>query len=314
MITSKVGRLLPRTEVLFVLLAGFWGASFVSIEVGLHHFPPILFAALRYDVAGLAILGYAIASTDRWKPRSRADILSILAIGVFIIAGHHGFLYLGQQHVPGALASVIISLTPVLTAVFASAMLADEHITPLGILGFAFGVAGVAIVADPNPENFLSVGVVGIALVFLGGVSFALGSVLTQPLETELSLPALQGWAMIVGSGLLHVLSNARGESHTAIDWSFPAIASLVYLTIISGVVAFLLYFHLLDEIGPTELNLVAYLEPVVATVLTWALFGQLVATTTLVGFGAIFAGFALLKRDTLFAVVRSLSPTARQA
>ncbi|WP_456071281.1 DMT family transporter [Haladaptatus caseinilyticus] len=312
--STKVGRLLPRTEVLFVLLAGFWGASFVGIDVGLHHFPPILFAALRYDMAGLAILGYAIVTTDRWKPKSRADVLAILAIGVFIIAGHHGFLYLGQQHVPGALAAVIISLSPVLTAVFASAMFADEHITPLGILGFAFGVAGVAIVADPNPENLLSVGVVGISLVFLGGVSFALGSVLTQPLDSELSLPALQGWAMIVGSALLHALSTARGESHTTINWSIPAVVSLLYLVLISGVVAFLLYFHLLDEIGPTELNLVAYLEPVVATLLSWALLGELVATTTLVGFGAIFAGFALLKRDALFAVVRSLSPTARRA
>ncbi|WP_435153034.1 DMT family transporter [Haladaptatus sp. DFWS20] len=299
---------------MFVLLAGFWGASFLSIDVGLHHFPPILFAALRYDVAGLAILGYAMFTTDSWKPESRADVLAILAIGVFIIAGHHGFLYLGQQYVRGALAAVIISLSPVLTAVFASAMLADEHITALGVLGFAFGVAGVAIVADPNPENFLSVGVVGIALVFLGAVCFALGSVLTQPLKTEISLPALQGWAMILGSGLLHLLSSARGESPAAINWSLPAIASLVYLTLISGVVAFLLYFHLLDEIGPTELNLVGYLEPVVATLLSWALLGELVATTTVVGFGAIFAGFALLKRNTLFAVVRSLSPTVRRA
>ncbi len=299
---------------MFVLLASFWGASFVSIDVGLHHFPPILFAALRYDVAGVIILGYAVATTDRWKPRSRADVLAIVTIGVFIIAGHHGFLYLGQQHVSGALAAVIISLSPVLTAVFASAMLADEQLTPFGILGLVFGVAGVAIVADPNPATLLSVGVVGIGLVFLGGACFALGSVLTRPLNTGISLPALQGWAMILGSGLLHVLSTARGESASAINWSFPAIASLAYLTLVSGAIAFLLYFHLLDEIGPTELNLVGYLEPVVATLLSWALFGELVAATTVVGFCAIFAGFALLKRNALFAVARSLSPTARRA
>ncbi|WP_458190284.1 DMT family transporter [Haladaptatus sp. NG-WS-4] len=314
MLLSKSSRLLPNDGVLFVLLASFWGASFVSIDVGLHHFPPLLFAAIRYDVAGLVILGYAVVTTDRWRPQRRADVLAIVTVGAFIIAGHHSLLYLGQEHVPGALAAVVVSLSPVLTAVFASVFLADEHVTSLGVVGFVFGVAGVAIVANPTPSNVLSVDALGIGLVFLGAASFALGSVLTRPLETEISIPALQGWAMVFGSGLLHVVSVFRGESPTAIDWSMPAIASLAYLTLVSGVVAFLLYFQLLDRIGPTELNLVGYLEPVVATVLSWLLLGELVAETTVVGFATIFVGFALLKRDALFAFARSARLRARRA
>ncbi|WP_255679347.1 DMT family transporter [Haladaptatus salinisoli] len=298
---------------MFVLLASFWGASFVSIDVGLRYFPPLLFAAIRYDVAGLVILGYAAAATDRWRPRSRADALAVATVGAFVIAGHHSLLYLGQQHVPGALAAVVVSLSPVLTAVFASGLLADEHVTPLGVVGLACGVVGVAIVADPNPADVLSADVLGIGLVFLGAASFALGSVLARPLRTDLSVPGLQGWAMVFGSGLLHVASVARGESVAAIRWSLPAVASLTYLALVSGVVAFLLYFHLLDRIGPTELNLVGYLEPVVATLLSWLLLDELVAETTVLGFAAIFVGFALLKRDALFAFARSVSPTARR-
>ncbi|XRG92951.1 EamA family transporter (plasmid) [Haladaptatus sp. SPP-AMP-3] len=299
--------------VMFALLALFWGGSFVSIDVGLHHFPPLLFAAVRYDVAGLLILGYAAVTTDRWKPQTRGDVLGIVTIGAFIIAGHHSLLYLGQEHVPGALAAVIVSLSPVLTAVFASTLFADEHVTPLGAVGLLCGVVGVAIVANPTPANLLSTDAVGIGLVFLAAASFALGSVLTRPFETGVSVPALQGWSMLFGSVLIHAVSLGTGESPAAIDWSMSAVASLTYLVLISGVVAFLIYFHLLDTIGATELNLVGYLEPVVATLLSWLVLGELVASTTVIGFAAIFTGFALLKRDVLFDFWRAASPSVRR-
>ncbi|WP_327052481.1 DMT family transporter [Halomicrococcus gelatinilyticus] len=293
---------------MFVLVATFWGTSFVSIAEGLHYFPPILFAAIRYDVAGLLVLGYAIIRTDRWRPTDRQDWLAVGIVGAFVIFGHHAFLYLGEQHVPGALAAVIVSLAPVLTAMFASTLFTDQQVTPVGALGFVFGFVGVGVVANPDPANLVSTNGIAMGLVFLSTVSFALGSVLTQPIQSELPAPTLQGWAMVFGAGLLHVVSAMRGESAAAIDWTPTAITSLVYLVVFSGAIAFLLYFQLLDRLGPTELNLVGYLEPVVATLVSWMLLGELVDGTTVAGFAAIFVGFALLKRRALEDVVRSVS------
>ncbi|WP_332898011.1 DMT family transporter [Haladaptatus sp. CMSO5] len=302
-----------RILAMFALLATFWGTSFVAIEVGLHAFPPLLFAALRYDVAGLIILGYALWTTDRWLPRAKTEWLLVVITGAFIIAAYHGLLYLGEQHVPGAIAAAIISLSPILTAVFASALLPNERLRPLGVAGLLAGLVGVVIIANPNPNNLLSSSMLGIVLIFLGGASFALGSVLTRPFKTSLPLATLEGWAMLVGSGILHVVSFARGESFAAIEWTLPAVTSLAYLTLISGVVAFLLYFELLDILGPIEINLIGYAEPVVATVMSFVLLGHVIGTTTLTGFVAIFIGFALIKRDALHAVLTVASTRARQ-
>jgi drug/metabolite transporter (DMT)-like permease len=65
-------------------------------------------------------------------------------------------------------------------------------------------------------------------------------------------------------------------------------------------VVAFGVYFALLDRVGPTQLNLVGYLEPVAAALFGWLLLGDLVDAPTVAGFAAIFAGFALVKRRAL--------------
>lgn len=306
MISDNIQNKISLPALLFVILATFWGGSFVAIEIGLHYFPPLVFAGGRYAVAGVVILGYAVVTADRWRPRAPEEYLSVAVVGAFIIAGYHGLLYLGEQHVSGAIAAVVVSLSPVLTAGFAAVIL-DERLTASKGLGFALGIAGVAVVAGLNPTSALSASVLGIGLVLLGGACFALGAVLTRPLRTDLPVAALEGWAMVGGSALLFAGGAIRGESIAAIRLTPTALASFAYLTLVSGVVAFLLYFYLLDEIGPTRLNLVGYLEPVVATLVSWAVLGELVSSSTLVGFAAIFAGFVVLNWHAVRGFMRSV-------
>ncbi|MFC6825331.1 DMT family transporter [Halopelagius fulvigenes] len=299
-----------RDAALFLTLACFWGTSFVAIEVGLPYFPPMLFAGVRYAAAGAIILAYAAVTADRLLPRGRDEWTSVLVAGGLIIGAYHGLLYLGQMHVPGAVSSVVVSLSPVLTAVFAAVVL-SESMDRFGVLGFLLGIAGVVVVADPDPANLLSADILGVGLVFLGCVTFALGAVLTRPLRVTLPTESMQGWAMLLGAGILFVASFARGESPASIEWTLPAVASLAYLTLVSGVVAFLIYFTLLDRVGATEVNLIGYLEPVVAATVSWAVLDHVVGAQTLVGFVAVFAGFALVKRDALRARLGLGDPAA---
>lgn len=301
---ASLGRRSETTAVLFGLLALFWGTSFVAIEVGIEFFPPLLFAAGRYYLAGAIMLGYAAYTTERWYPRTRAAWLAVSVAGVFIIAGYHALLYVGTEYISGALAAVVISLSPVLTAVFAAVLLDNGRVGPVGAVGFLFGLLGVAVVVQPDPSRLVSASVVGVGLVFLGGACFALGSVLTRPLSPNLPVQSLQAWTMLLGAAVLHGASVLRGESAAAIEWTLPAVASFGYLTLVSGVVAFMLYFELLDRVGPTELNLVGYLEPVVATLVSWVVLGEFVDQTTAVGFLVIFVGFALVKQETLRTLV----------
>ncbi|ELZ45529.1 hypothetical protein C464_12167 [Halorubrum coriense DSM 10284] len=284
----------------FLLLATLWGTSFVAIEAGLHYFPPLLFAGVRYVVAGAVVLGYAAVAADRWLPRDRDEWLGVAVAGTFVIAAYHGLLYLGEIRISGAVAAVVVSLAPVLTAVFAAALLPNERLGPVEIGGFALGLLGVVVIADPAAAGLGSAAVVGVALAFVATVAFSLGAVLLRPLRTDLPVAALQGWAMVIGAGQLLVAAVALGESPAAIVWNQTAIASLAYLTLLSGVVAFLLYFALLDAVGPSQLHLVGYAEPVVAAVGSWALLGHLVDAEALIGFVAILAGFLVLEREEI--------------
>lgn len=290
-----------HTSALFLLVGLLWGGSFVAIDAGLPFFPPMLFAGIRYIIAGALVLGYAIFAADRWRPASMGDVASIAAAGVFIIAGHHALLYFAIEHISGAVASIVVSLSPVLTAVFASLLLSESDLTGPKVAGVLMGFAGVIVISDVGLAGVASTSLLGLGLALLSTVSFAFGSVAGRPVRTDLPASAMQGWAMLSGALLLSVTGFASGESVAAITWSPVAVGSLAFLILGPGTVAFLLYFRLLDQIGPMETNLIGYVEPVVATLLAWALLGEVISTSTVVGFLAIFTGFVLVKHRVVF-------------
>ena len=296
----------------FLLLATLWGTSFVAIEAGLAYFPPLLFAGVRYAIAGAIVLAYAMLVSDRWLPKGHNEWAGVAIAGVFVIAAYHGLLYVGELYISGAVAAVVVSLAPVLTAAFAAVLLPNERLGPFEIAGFALGLVGVVVIADPTgvgladgaDAGVLTPELIGVGLTFLAAVAFSIGAVLLRPLRTDLPIAALQGWAMLLGAGLLFVGAGVLGESPGAIVWNATSIVSLTYLTLLSGVVAFLIYFALLDAVGPTQLHLVGYVEPMIAAVGSWVLLGHLIEGEAIVGFAAILAGFVALERREIAAYV----------
>ena len=289
-----------RNLLLFVFLAAIWGSAFMAIKAGLEFFPPVLFAAIRYDVAGVIMLVYAVLVTDRWRPQTRAEWRLVIESGVLMIAAYHAFLFVGEQETTSAAAAVIVSLSPVLTTGFARALLPDERLTAVGIAGLLLGLVGVAILVRPAPGNLLAGDVMGKLLVFLAALSFALGAVTTQRIDADLPIETMEAWAMLIGALVMHAVAPIRGESFAAIQWTPGAIWALAYLSLAASALGFLIYFDLLEQLGPVEINLVSYVAPIFAALSGWLFLEEVVDPTTVAGFLVIVVGFGLVKRDAL--------------
>ena len=289
------------TGLLFVLLSLLWGGSFVAIDIGLRDLPPVLFAAMRYDVAGVLVLGYAAVAVDRWYPTTRRELAAVTIGSAFLIAGYHALLFIGEQGTTSGAAAVVVSLSPVLTTGFARLLLPEQRLTTVGTAGLLLGLAGVIVLVRPDPANLFTRDTVSVGLIFGAALSFAFGSVLTQWLDAGLPIETLEAWSMVGGAVLMHLLALALpGESLAAIDWTPRALVALGYLSVVASAIGFLIYFDLLEKLGPVEINLVSYLAPVVAAIVGFAFLGEVIGVATGVGFLLIFAGFALLKRHAL--------------
>jgi len=290
-----------RDAGLFVFLSAIWGSAFMAIKVGLDFMPPVFFAAVRYDIAGVVMLVYAALAVEYWHPKTRADYLTVLVETVLIIALYNAFLFVGEQGVSSGVAAILVGMSPILTTGFSRTLLPDERLTAIGVVGLVLGFVGVGLVAMPQ-DGLPAVGdLISPGFVLLAAASVALGSVLVQRLDGDISSEGMVAWSTALGALLLHAISIARpSESLSAVEVTPGAVLALVYLAVFASAIGYVVYFDLLERLGAIEINLVSYAAPVFAAVSGWVVLGETLDVITVAGFVVIFVGFVLLKRQAL--------------
>ena len=287
-----------------------FGGAFPAIKAGLADAPPLLFAALRYDLAALLLLAYAAFVLGDWRPRRRADWLAVFAGGVLFF-GSSGFLYLGQQYTTAGVSAIIYSLGPILTVVFAWALLPAERLSRRALVGVLIGLVGVALVVRPTPEALFSDDFRGKLLVLTAISGVTLGSIGIRRSRSHMPAATTTGLSLALGGAVLHVGSLLSGESQ-AVALTPTFIGSYLYLAVVATTMAFVAYFSLLDRVGPHQANLVVYVVPIVATIVGWVWLGESLPAVTLAGFLVIFGGFLVVKWTELSRSVQSAWLRAR--
>ncbi|QSX01132.1 DMT family transporter [Haloterrigena alkaliphila] len=293
-----------RTIAFFVLSSLFFGGTFVAAKAGLAYFPPLTFVALRFDVAALVMLAYVAvtASREELRPRTRGDVVGILATGGLVIGLSNALLFVGQQYATSAVGAIVFSLNPILTPVFAAVLLSDERLSRRGTAGMVLGLLGVALVVSPDPANLLGGDAVGRAILFAGAVSAALGAVLIRRAGSTATLSSTVriAWGLPIAAVLCHAFAWGAGESVGDVTWSADAVLALGYVSLVAGVLAYIAYFGLLEATSAIEANLIFYVVPVVSTLGGAALLGESIAPAAVLGFLTIFAGFAVLGSESI--------------
>lgn len=297
---------------LFLAASTFFGGTFVAARAGLEYFPPLLFVALRFDIGAILMITYVLFRfpREKWMPRTRSDIAGILAAGIFAIGLANAFIFIGQQYTTSGVASIIYSLNPILTPVFAAVLLSDENLSRYGMAGMLLGFVGVALVVDIHPASLFGGEVIGQMVLFAAAVTGALGSVLIRWADSSLSSAVRTAWGLPVGALMCHILSISAGEQLSMISWTPAGLLALGYVGVFSGALAFIAYFDLLDDVGAIRGNLVFYVVPIVATLGGWILLGEEISALTVIGFLTIFLGFAIIGHRQLTAELSRLRGT----
>ena len=290
-----------RTLLLFVVASLTFGTAFVGIKAGLADVPPLLFAALRYDIGAVVLLSYVYWRGGYWRPRTRNDLVAVVVAGLFLSGLNAALLFSGQQFLTTGTAAVIFSLVPVLAPLFALALLPEERFDPTGMVGILLGVTGVAVIVGPSSLSAAGEStLLGVLLVGGAAVAAAFGSVLLR--RTDRSIPGLgmTAWALLLAAVLVHGLSLLGGESPRDVTPTVRALAAVLWVGLPATAVAFPAYYGLIDRAGPVRANLISYTVPLVATGVGAVVLGEAIAARTVVGFAVVVVGFALVERRNL--------------
>ncbi|QLG26838.1 DMT family transporter [Halorarum halophilum] len=287
----------------FLTLAAVWGTAFVATKAALADFPPVLLAALRFDIAAVLLFGLAFAGGRRIRPAGAGDLRPIATGGLFSIGAHHALLFSGQVYVTSAVAATLIGLIPVLTPMTTRLLRSDESLDAVGVLGVLVGFGGLLVIARPDPRNLAANA--GALFVFGSAVAWVLGAVTTREDDATLRPLAMQAWMALVGAASLHVAALALGQGVGDATATAGSLGWLVYLAVVPGAGGFLLYFRLLDRLGPIQAGLLEYAIPPFAAAFGWLVLKETLAPGTVRGFLLVLVAFLLVKRRALRAGLR---------
>ncbi|HET9074514.1 MAG TPA: EamA family transporter [Solirubrobacteraceae bacterium] len=274
-----------RGWILFSALSVIWGVPYFFIRVADRGgMPPLDLAWLRIVLAALILLGLAGRRGTLGQLRGRLGWVGVYA--VVEIAIPFSLIAVGERHVASSLAAIVIAAVPLIVAVLALGIDAEERPTPRRSAGLLVGFAGVVALVG------LDVSAHGQALATVGllvsAVGYALGPLLIKHRLGGLDAAAAMGAALALAALALTVPALLAFPARAP---SANAFAAVAVLGVICTAVAFLLLPGLVGEAGPARASVITYVNPIVAVLLGVTLLGERLGAGALVGLGLILSG-----------------------
>lgn len=283
-----------KARIVWVILCGIWGTTWLAIKVGLRDLPPLSFAGIRFVLA-VIILYCIVRARGVALPRSRRDWSMIALTGVLAFTVNYGLLFWGEQYTSSGLAALFQATIPAFGFIIAHYYLPGERVTTGKIAGVLIGIAGVGVIFSNQFESDSGMAVWGSAAIVLGAVACAYANVLVKAKCGHLDPAVLAGGQMICGLVPLLVGGAIFEGSPLAFNWTWSAVACLVYLAIVGSSIAFLLYYWLVRNMDVTNTMLIALVTPLIAVTVGVVFLSEEISWRVVAGGLCIVGGIALI-------------------
>jgi len=276
---------LVKTLLAFGVVYFVWGSTFLAIRVGVREMPPLVFAALRFTIAGAALYGWTAIRREQ-APKGR-EWGSIVLLATLIFVCDYGVLFWAETRVPSGITAVMMATIPAFIAIAEVVVLRTRRFTLSLAASLLVGLAGVAVLTMRSPGlGGAAISLAGAAALVVAAISWSIASVLTRRLPLPESKMVNSGAQMLVGGLLLAVAAVAFGEIprfHPA-QVSAGAWAALVYLIVAGSIIGFTAYLWLIHHESPTRVGTYAYVNPVIAVAIGHWLGGEELGARTVLG------------------------------
>jgi drug/metabolite transporter (DMT)-like permease len=292
-VSSQKAKLVGAFAAVYVL----WGSTYLAIRFGVETIPPFLMAGTRHLTAGLLLYLWV-----RWRGGARPDWRhwrTATVIGGMMLLGGNGLVTWAERRVPSGLAALIVASVPLWMALLDGIHKRMRPRLPV-VAGLIIGLAGLLILVAPGDlAGKGRVDLLGAGALLLAALSWTAGSLYSRRVRLPESVLTVTAMEMIGGGSLLWVVGLALGEG-SRVDLaavSTRSLLSLGYLIVFGSLIGFSAYVYLLHATTPARVSTYAYVNPIVAVFLGWALAGEVVTLRIALATVGIVAAVALIIR-----------------
>lgn len=281
---------------LLILLALCWGPSFLFIKIAVVEIPPLLLAALRIGL-GAVLLNAILLIKGDYLPKDKKFWLDVTIGGFFAIGLPFGLINWGQQFIDSGLASLINGLVPIFTIITAAVLMPSETIGENKIKAAGLGFIGLIILLYPSLKDGISASTFGIVAIALAAISYSIGLVYIKKRLTGIaSFKAPAAQLLVVSFYLIPIGFLSKG-SLDFLAVSLAAWGSVLALGVLGTAIAFIIYFKLIEQAGPSYASMVTYLMPVIGVILGVVFLKELLTIWTIGGGALILLGIYLANK-----------------
>jgi drug/metabolite transporter (DMT)-like permease len=271
-----------------------WGTTFLAIRIVVEELPPLFAAGARFFIAGIVLLGFMLAKGET-RPSAR-QWRNLLVMSLLMFVAEYGPLFWAEKYVPSGVVSVLAATIPIITLVLEMLILRQQKWRLSLAAATLLGFAGVGVLLLPGgPQHFP---VLPCVAILCGCTTWSLGTVLSRSMDLPAARPVTAGATMMLGGGILLLISAEFGEMHPLPHVSLRAAGALLYLIVFGSLLAFTAFLWLLAHMPATRVASHAYVNPIVAVALGYFAAGEPVTLRTLAGTALVLASvFMILRR-----------------
>ncbi len=283
--------LLTGSKILIAMLL--WAACFPLLTIGITYAPHLTFATLRALLAGLALVGLALA-LGRPIPSGLRNwiILALIGFGATSL-GFLGMFHAAEFVSPG-IATVVANSQPLLAAGLAGVVL-GERLSPRGKLGMSLGFCGIIVIAAPGllaegQERYL----IGVGYILLAATGITVSNVMLKKIAASVDPLMTIGWQFLIGAVPLAIASAAM-EDPTAIQWSPTFIAILLTLALFGSALVYVIWLSVLSKVPLNKANAFSFLVPVFGLTIGVLFYNETIGAAAILGISLAILGVWLV-------------------
>jgi len=277
-----------RALALLVTLAALWGGSFVFMRIAVSAMGPVPLTFVRVTLAALVLLSLAAARRD--VPDLRTRWRGFAVIGLVNSALPFVLICFAEQTITASTAGILNATSPFFGAI-AAALWLGEPLTARKSGGMALGLAGVALLVGLQPEPLTFTTGVAVAACLAAAVCYGLAGVYARK-----RMQGVPSFAIACGSQLSAAIALAPVLPFVSMPGPVTSwvVFNVVALAVASTAIAYLIYFRLIADIGPSRALTVTFLIPLFGVLWGYLFLGEAITANMLAGGALIVAGTAL--------------------
>ncbi|MBF4492500.1 EamA family transporter [Flavobacterium sp. JLP] len=273
----------------------FWGTTWLASKEGVKHMPALQLAMIRQFLGGIMYVGYFILKKEPWPRGKQWGTILILAILNFVCS--NGLSTWGVQYISSGLGAIIGAIFPIWIVIIC--FFKGERIAKLAVTGLLICFAGICIIFMDHLGDFLRPDFqFGIFLSVASTITWAFGILHTKKKAASFNPYFSLGLQMFISSFILFGITQTADMNIPLTEIPITAWWAIFYLVIIGSILTFIAFIYTLQHL-PTEVSSIyAYINPIVAIILAFFLFGEPLTQAIAIGVLVTLTGLYLVNKS----------------